>query len=142
MIFAIMFGACIGTFTLTVLWIPLPILHILGIERFVIPDAYTCSLILAAVLSNAIFSGSFLVLISLTSPVLSSVAALLTIFIVAIVDWMLTGKVLSPAAMAGGFMIIVAFVGLSFSTYREMKEHEARKMAVDFSDSDREDEDD
>ncbi|KFA74606.1 hypothetical protein S40288_05823 [Stachybotrys chartarum IBT 40288] len=142
MIFAIMFGACIGTFTLTVLWIPLPILHILGIERFVIPDAYTCSLILAAVLSNAIFSGSFLVLISLTSPVLSSVAALLTIFIVAIVDWMLTGKMLSAAAMAGGFMIIVAFVGLSFSTYREIKEHEARKMAVDFSDSDREDEDD
>ncbi|KAH7325879.1 putative DUF6 domain protein [Stachybotrys elegans] len=141
MIFAILFGACIGTFTLTVLWIPLPILHILDIERFVIPSAWTCWLILAAVLSNAIFSGSFLVLISLTSPVLSSVAALLTIFLVAIVDWMRTGKPLSAAAIIGGTMIIAAFLGLSLSTYRELKEHEARKMAVDFSDSDRGDSD-
>jgi drug/metabolite transporter (DMT)-like permease len=136
MMFAMLFGACIGFFTLTVLWIPLPLLHIFNIERFEIPEASTCWLILAATLSNATFSGSFLVLISLTSPVLSSVAALLTIFIVAIVDWMLTGKPLSAAAMAGGLMIVIAFLGLSWSTYREMMEHEAHKMAVDFSDSD------
>ena len=85
---------------------------------------------------NATFSGSFLVLISLTSPVLSSVAALLTIFIVAVVDWFITGEPLSWAAIVGGSMIIVAFVGLSLSTYREMQEHEAQKIAVDFSDSD------
>ena len=136
--FAILFGAMIGFFTLTVLWIPLPILHVLDIERFVWPDAYTGWLILAAVLSNATFSGSFLVLISLTSPVLSSVAALLTIFIVAIADWLLTGEPLSFAAIIGGAMIIVAFLGLSWSTYREMKEHEAQKLAVDFSESDEE----
>lgn len=137
MIFANTFGSCIGLFTLSVLWVPIPILHILGIEKFEVPMASTCWLILFAVLANATFSGSFLVLISLTSPVLSSVAALLTIFIVAIVDWLLTGKALSPAAMLGGIMIIVAFLGLSYSTYREMKEHEAQKMAVDFSDSDK-----
>jgi drug/metabolite transporter (DMT)-like permease len=136
MVFANLFGACIGLFTLTVLWIPLPILHILNIERFEIPEASTCWLILAATLSNATFSGSFLVLISLTSPVLSSVAALLTIFIVAIVDWLLTGKPLSAAAMGGGLMIIIAFLGLSWSSYREMTEQEAHKLAVDFSDSD------
>jgi drug/metabolite transporter (DMT)-like permease len=136
MMFANLFGACIGLFTLTVLWIPLPILHMLDIERFEIPAASTCWLILAAVLSNATFSGCFLVLISLTSPVLSSVAALLTIFIVAIVDWLLTGKPLSGAAMGGGVMIIVAFLGLSWSTYREMMEQEEHKLAVDFSDSD------
>ncbi|KJZ70981.1 hypothetical protein HIM_09636 [Hirsutella minnesotensis 3608] len=135
-IFANTFGACIGLFTLTVIWIPLPILHMLNIEKFELPAASTGWLVLVAVLANVAFSGSFLVLISLTSPVLSSVAALLTIFIVALADWFLTGQPLSWAAIIGGSMIIVAFVGLSWSTYREMAEHEARKLAVDLSDSD------
>ncbi|RDA88240.1 hypothetical protein CP532_0339 [Ophiocordyceps camponoti-leonardi (nom. inval.)] len=134
-IFANTFGACIGFFTLTVLWIPLPILHVLGIEKFELPNASTSWLILVAVLANATFSGSFLVLISLTSPVLSSVAALLTIFIVALADWFITGQPLSWAAIIGGSMIIVAFLGLSWSTYREMTEHEVRKLAVDLTDS-------
>jgi drug/metabolite transporter (DMT)-like permease len=137
MIFANTFGSLIGLFTLTVLWLPLPILDWLNIEKFEIPAASTCWLILLAVLSNATFSGSFLVLISLTSPVLSSVAALLTIFIVAIVDWMITGEPLSFAAIAGGAMIIVAFLGLTWSTYREMKEHAAMEPVPDFSDSDK-----
>ncbi|KAI6784198.1 putative vacuolar membrane protein-like protein [Emericellopsis cladophorae] len=138
-VFATTFGSLIGIFTLLVLWIPLPILHWLDIERFELPDARTGWLVLCAVLANATFSGSFLVLISLTSPVLSSVAALLTIFLVAIVDWFITGEPLSWAAIIGGTMIIVAFVGLSWSTYREMKEHEAQKLSVDLSDSDLED---
>jgi len=75
------------------------------------------------------FSGSFLVLISLTSPVLSSVAALLTIFLVAIVDWFLTGVPLSTAAVIGGLCIIAAFCLLSWSTFREMEE-ERRKAYV------------
>lgn len=139
--FAITFGSLMGLFTLVVLWIPLPILHIMNIEKFELPDTATCWLILLAVLSNAVFSGSFLVLISLTSPVLSSVAALLTIFLVALVDWFITGEPLSWAAIVGGTMIIVAFFGLSWSTYREMKEHEAQKLAVDLTDSDVDDED-
>lgn len=137
MIFANTFGSCIGLFTLTVLWVPLPILHFLDIEKFELPVASTCWLIFLAVLSNATFSGSFLVLISLTSPVLSSVAALLTIFLVALVDWFITGEPLSFAAIIGGTMIIVAFLGLTLSTYREMKEHEAMAPIVDLSDSDK-----
>lgn len=136
MIFANTFGSCIGLFTVSVLWIPLPLLHWLGLERFELPDASTCWLILFAVLANVTFSASFLILISLTSPVLSSVAALLTIFIVAIADWFITGQPLSPAAVIGGSMIIVAFGALSWSTYREMMEHEMAKRKVDLTDSD------
>ncbi|ATY65760.1 DUF6 domain protein, putative [Cordyceps militaris CM01] len=139
MIFANTFGSLIGLFTLTVLWLPLPLLHMLGWETFALPDAATGRLVLLAVLCNAVFSGSFLVLISLTSPVLSSVAALLTIFIVALADWALTGQPLSAAAMLGGSMIVLAFLALSWSTYREMTEHEAQKLAVDLTDSDDED---
>jgi drug/metabolite transporter (DMT)-like permease len=135
MIFANTFGSLIGTFTLTVLWIPLPILHYMGWETFELPHGQAARLLWVSVLANAIFSGSFLVLISLTSPVLSSVAALLTIFLVAIADWVFTGKAISPAAMVGGILIIGAFCMLSWSTYREMAE-ERRRKSVDITDSD------
>lgn len=138
MVFANTFGSLIGSFTLLVLWIPLPILHVLGWEEFELPHGEAARLLLVSVLANAVFSGSFLVLISLTSPVLSSVAALLTIFLVAIVDWLWTGIPLSAAAVVGGLLIIAAFLLLSWSTYREMSE-ERRKRQVDLSDEDESD---
>ncbi|KAI9851150.1 MAG: hypothetical protein M1838_004359 [Thelocarpon superellum] len=139
MIFANTFGTMIGSFTLLVLWIPLPILHLTGLERFELPHGEAAWMMLISVLANATFSGSFLVLISLTSPVLSSVAALLTIFLVAIVDWFLTGEPLSAAAIAGGVLIIAAFLLLSWSTYREMDEEKRKKLEADMDDIDSED---
>lgn len=69
-----------------------------------------------------------MVLISLTSPVLSSVAALLTIFMVAVTDMLLPGgKMLSLAALIGGVFIIIAFLLLSWSTYRELSEERRKK---------------
>jgi drug/metabolite transporter (DMT)-like permease len=135
MIFANTFGSLIGSFTLLVLWIPLPILHITGIETFALPTGEAAWMMAISVLANATFSGSFLVLISLTSPVLSSVAALLTIFLVAIVDWVWTGIPLSPAAIVGGLLIIGAFLLLSWSTYREMTEERKKKQIDIASDS-------
>ena len=127
MIFANTFGSMVGLFTLTVLWIPLPVLHWTGLETFELPSGPAASLLMISTLSNAVFSGSFLVLMSLTSPVLSSVAALLTIFLVGITDWFITGKPLSIAALAGCGLIVVAFVMLSYATYREMKVEEAKR---------------
>ncbi|KAH6627238.1 hypothetical protein B0J18DRAFT_163969 [Chaetomium sp. MPI-SDFR-AT-0129] len=137
-IFANTFGSLMGAFTLLVLWIPLPILHVLGWETFEIPTGYTAWLLFVSVLMNMSFSGSFLVLISLTSPVLSSVASLLTIFMVALVDWFLTGTPVSGAALFGGLLIVTAFVMLSWSTWREMNEEERRKQ-VDLDSSGEED---
>ena len=128
MMFANTFGSMIGFFTMTVLWIPLPILHFTGIERFELPDRKTASLLFISTLSNAVFSGSFLILMSLTSPVLSSVAALLTIFLVAITDYFLTGEALSGATITGGLLIVVAFTLLSWATYREMTEEEHHRQ--------------
>jgi drug/metabolite transporter (DMT)-like permease len=85
---------------------------------------------------NIAFSGSFLVLISLTSPVLSSVAALLTIFLVALVDWFRTGDSLSMSSIIGGVLIMVAFFMLSFSTYREMNEEQKKHLEHDEVESD------
>ncbi|KAL8766914.1 MAG: hypothetical protein Q9194_006134 [Teloschistes cf. exilis] len=80
-IFANTFGSLIGCFTLLVLWIPLPILHFTGLEIFEWPPGKAKWMLFISTFSNAVFSGAFLVLISLTSPVLSSVAGLLTIFL-------------------------------------------------------------
>jgi drug/metabolite transporter (DMT)-like permease len=131
-IFANTFGSLIGAFTMFVLWIPIPVLHVLGLEIFELPTGRTAWLLAFSVLMNMLFSGSFLVLISLTSPVLSSVAALLTIFIVAVVDWYYTSTPLQPSTIIGGLLIIVAFAVLSWSTWREMNEEERMKQ-VDFS---------
>lgn len=141
MLFANTFGSLIGLFTLCVLWIPLPILHITGIETFELPQGKAAWMLIISVLSNATFSGSFLVLISLTSPVLSSVAALLTIFLVALCDQLLPPPLyhkLSGAAIGGGLLIIVAFLLLSWATYREMDEERKQKAEerVDESDVD------
>ena len=124
-IFANLVGSMIGCFTLFVLWIPLPILHVLGWETFELPGRDTAWVLLISVLANATFSGSFLVLISLTSPVLSSVAALLTIFLVALCDELLPEPLHNPlttAAIMGGLLIIFAFLLLSWATYVEMNE--------------------
>ncbi|KAJ5938057.1 hypothetical protein N7454_004399 [Penicillium verhagenii] len=127
-IFANTFGSLIGAFTLTVLWIPIPIFHYLGWEEFRFPTGEAGRMLLVSICANATFSGSFLVLISLTSPVLSSVAALLTIFLVAIVDWFRTGQPLSSAAIVGGVLIIIAFFLLSWSTYRELSEERRKHL--------------
>lgn len=127
MIFANTVGSLIGCFTLLVLWIPLPLLQLTGLETFALPTGATAWWLFLSVVMNATFAGSFLVLISLTSPVVSSVASLLTIFIVAVSDWVLTGQPLSLAAIVGGAMIIVAFVMLALSTWREMADEERRR---------------
>lgn len=140
MIFANVFGSLVGCVTLGLLWIPLPILHFTGLETFALPTGTTAWWLFLSIIMNATFAGSFLVLISLTSPVLSSVASLLTIFIVAISDWMLTGQPLSLAAIIGGIMIIIAFAMLAISTWREMTEEERRKeLNIDEEDVDAED---
>ncbi|KAK3075468.1 hypothetical protein LTR53_001176 [Teratosphaeriaceae sp. CCFEE 6253] len=144
MIFAMTFGSLIGTFTILVLWIPLPILHFLGWEVFELPSGHTALILLVSVLANAIFSGSFLVLISLTSPVLSSVAALLTIFLVALCDEMLPPPLYSPltgAAIVGGVLIIGAFILLCWATYREMAEERKKHADERIDETDQESED-
>ena len=137
MIFAMTFGSLMGSFTLGVLWIPLPILHVLGWETFELPHGQAAWLLCISVFANAMFSGSFLILMSLTSPVLSSVAALLTIFLVALTDWAWTGVPLSPAAIIGGLLIIGAFLLLSWSTFREMQEARQKKQ-IDLDDDEEE----
>ncbi|CCX31901.1 Similar to Uncharacterized vacuolar membrane protein YML018C; acc. no. Q03730 [Pyronema omphalodes CBS 100304] len=135
-IFSNTIASSLGITTLLVLWIPIPIFHMMGWETFELPRSDAAWLMGISVFANAVFSGSFLSLISLTSPVLSSVAALLTIFLVALTDWMWTGKPLSATALLGGLVISSAFFLLAWSTWREMKEEEQRSVRKKDDDDD------
>ena len=53
MIFALTMGSSIGSFTLTVLWIPIPILHFTGLETFELPTPEAAWILLVSVLANA-----------------------------------------------------------------------------------------
>lgn len=130
-IFANTFGSLIGCFTLLVLWIPLPFLHFTGLEIFEWPPGRAKWMLFISTFSNAVFSGAFLVLISLTSPVLSSVAGLLTIVLVCIADYFRTGDPLSAAAIIGGILIMGAFFLLSWSTYKESEEERKKQLESD-----------
>lgn len=123
-VFANVVGSGIGLCTLCILWVALPILHWTGLEPFELPRGQVLGLLMLSVVTNVLFSGGMLVLMSLTSPVLSSVAALLTIFIVAVVDWLVFSTPISLAGLAGGFIIIVAFVMLSYATWQELSAEE------------------
>lgn len=53
MIFANTVTSLIGSFTLLVLWIPLPILHLTGLEEFELPRGQAAWMLLISVLANA-----------------------------------------------------------------------------------------
>lgn len=52
-IFANTFGSLIGAFTLTVLWIPIPILHYLGWEEFRLPTGEAAWMLIISICANA-----------------------------------------------------------------------------------------
>ena len=56
-VFANTFGSLIGCFTLFVLWFPLPILHVTGLEKFELPHGEAAWMLFISVLANACTSG-------------------------------------------------------------------------------------
>ncbi|CAG8797137.1 576_t:CDS:2, partial [Dentiscutata erythropus] len=76
----------IGVFSLIFLWVPIPILHYTGIEKFSFPDMKTFGYILLMAFSGVVFNASFMIVIALTSPIFAAIGILLTIPAVAFVD--------------------------------------------------------
>ena len=61
------------------MWFPLPILHFIGLETFELPSLKAALFLAISILGNIGFTASFLTMVSLTSPVLSSVGAMYTL---------------------------------------------------------------
>lgn len=78
--------------------------------------------IFGSIASNLLFSGLFLSLMALTSPVLSSVSSLVTIFLIGIVEWILFGNELGSMQLLGDALVIVGFVILTVASWKEISE--------------------
>lgn len=115
-------SALTGFYTFGVLWIFLIIFHILGIETFSFPSAYAWLWLVIAVLSGVIGITLLVVLVIWTDPVFGSMANVLSVFFVALADWLVWDLTPSLATYIGGGCIFVAFGMLSYDTLGEKKD--------------------
>ncbi|KAG9301565.1 hypothetical protein G9A89_003200 [Geosiphon pyriformis] len=99
----------IGICTFLFLWIPIPLLHLTGIEPFELPDLKTFGYILLIALSGIAFNASFMLVIAITSPLFASVGIMLTIPIVAVVDLLITRIPLKGSTIIGSLGILISF---------------------------------
>ena len=119
--------ALLGFFTLTFLLSGVLIVEVCQIHHFNLFNyghntARIWAYIGGSIVSNLLFSGLFLSLMALTSPVLSSVSSLLTIFLIGIVEWILFGNELGAKQLLGDALVIVGFALLTAASWNEISE--------------------
>jgi drug/metabolite transporter (DMT)-like permease len=115
----------IGINTFIVLGLAFLIVEILNIHHFQFPtDSTAIFVMIASILSNILFSVSFLGLMSLTSPVLSSVASLLTILVVGLFEYIFRGIVIEFAQIIGYVLIILGFTLLTYASWNEITQED------------------
>ncbi|KAL1413208.1 hypothetical protein Q8F55_000960 [Vanrija albida] len=105
--------SAIGFATLVLLWVPIPLLHWTGVEPFVQPrGAKLIGILVVVCAGGSIYNAGLMVLIGIWGPTTSSVANLLTIGLVAIIDTLWMGRVPTLQTLAGACMICVGFAVL------------------------------
>ncbi|CAN3374319.1 hypothetical protein DIURU_000802 [Diutina rugosa] len=118
--------ALFGVYTFIILTSCMLISELTGIHRFKFyygeNNTRVWSLVIGSIAGNLLFSGSFLLLMALTSPVLSSVSSLVTIFIIGVVEWVLFDNALSSQQLLGDFLIIIGFLLLTYASWKEITE--------------------
>ncbi|EGV61393.1 hypothetical protein PSN45_000066 [Yamadazyma tenuis] len=128
MVFANFVMSLLGLYTAVILLVGCILVDILGIHKFNLVNydgaGVIWGYIAGSIVSNLSFSASFLSLISLTNPVLSSVSSLLTIFLIGVVEWWLFDNVLSTSQLVGDVLVIIGFVLLTVASWNEISEGE------------------
>ncbi|KAI5951667.1 hypothetical protein KGF54_004742 [Candida jiufengensis] len=117
----------IGSYTLIILVTLIIFLQVFHIHKFNFfnygDNTKTIWLYISgSIISNLLFSASFLSLMALTSPVLSSVSSLLTIFVIGIVEWVVFGNALDLQQLIGDCFVIIGFVLLTIASWKEISE--------------------
>lgn len=115
----------IGLNTFFIMGVGMLVCEISGFHHFEIPTHGKAMLyMITSIISNHLFSVSFLGLMSLTSPVFSSVASLITILIVGIVEWLFRGIVITFYQIIGYILIIVGFALLTYASWSEISQED------------------
>ncbi|GAA5832636.1 hypothetical protein JCM3766R1_004274 [Sporobolomyces carnicolor] len=110
----------IGLFTFAFLWIPIPLLDLVGWEAWDgFPPRAAWGALVGIVGGGVLFNGCFMVLLSLWGPVVASVANLLTLILVALCDALFVPSAppLTRSSLVGGVLIVMAFAGLIWGEY-------------------------
>lgn len=122
--FANLMGAGIGLGTLILMLPFLFVLHIFGWETFELPSKHVMRYLVLSIVGNVTFSGAFLILMSLTSPVLGSVSSLLATCVVPLVNFIIWHQKINLAEILGGILIILAFVVMAWASRDDFLEEE------------------
>lgn len=122
--FSNLVGAAIGMATFIGLWPVVLLFHVFNIERFALPPAHLAPHLFISIFGNILFAGSFLLLVSLTTPVLGSVASVLATVLVPIVDYFLNGQALAGSDFLGGALIMLALVIMIVATWTETQQEQ------------------
>ncbi|KAG2159841.1 uncharacterized protein EDB93DRAFT_1112213 [Suillus bovinus] len=110
--------ACIGVCTLSVLWVPLIVLHYYGIEKFGLPSNMVTFVAIAGIcITGVIFNAGFMILLGVWGPIVTSVGSLLTIVLTLISDLMLGTVGLTAWGLLGAGMIVGAFAVLAYDMF-------------------------
>lgn len=117
----------LGSYTFIILAVGIIFCQITGIHHFnffnygdATGKIWACAI--GSLVANILFSASFLSLMALTSPVLSSVSSLVTIFLIGIVEWLIFGIRLSLQQLIGDLLVIAGFVLLTIASWQEISE--------------------
>lgn len=127
MVFANFVMALMGLFTLFLLGTLMLFIELSGLHHFNLFDYGEQTrkiwfFVAGSIVANLLFSGAFLSLMALTSPVLSSVSSLVTIFLIGIVEWILFGNKLGPQQLLGDALVIIGFVILTAASWSEISQ--------------------
>jgi len=120
-LYANMLTSGMGLLTFFVLWIPLPIMHYLGVEPFYLPrDPLTFFTVVGIAMSGVTFNMTFMILLAVWGPIVTSVGNLLTIVLVLISDSIFGSATesLTSWSLIGSGMIVCAFAILTFDTFK------------------------
>ncbi|EPQ60658.1 hypothetical protein GLOTRDRAFT_68491 [Gloeophyllum trabeum ATCC 11539] len=121
-LYANFFTSAIGLCTLAVLWIPIPILHYLDMERFKLPgNLFTIGIIACIAATGVLFNGGLMILLGIWGPIITSVGNLMTIVLVFISDIIWGGAVqtvtiwsaIGASIIVGAFGVLVYDMGKS-----------------------------
>ncbi|GJJ13775.1 hypothetical protein Clacol_008032 [Clathrus columnatus] len=106
--------SCLGLSTAVLLGFGIPLLHWTSLERFQLPpDTHTALCIGGIALTGLIFNASFMILLGIWGPILTSVGNLLTIVLVIIADFFFNHGAVSIWSLIGAAMIASGFAILA-----------------------------
>ncbi|PVU91867.1 hypothetical protein BB561_004163 [Smittium simulii] len=112
----------LGVATICFSWIPVVVLDMLNIEKFVVPNVYQIQFIMANALFGIIYNASFIILLSLTSPMFAAVGVMLTIPVSACIEVWFEGNSIAYPVFLGMVFVFTGFFYLVYIQYSKGSE--------------------